>query len=91
MTVLSVASKANPAAVLPAILAAAFAVSVEPWRDIAVDYRHADSLIGNTLVELRTENGDTVTDASIMTYLDARMSNVSSGKSHAVSPMFLLV
>lgn len=86
MAVLTVASKANPAAVLPAILTAAYAVSADPRRDVDVDYRDSESVGAQArLVELRTENGDTLADTAVTSYFAEAMGRASGIKLNAVS------
>lgn len=70
MAVLTVASKANGALILPAMLAAAHVTQSNPHDGIVIEYIDVVSLgKGNEKVILTTNNGDVIVDGSVMSYL----------------------
>jgi hypothetical protein len=69
MAVLTVASKANAALILPAILAAAYTVHADPGLEVTVNYRDVESLgTQNEWLELATEDGGIVVDDAVLLY-----------------------
>lgn len=68
MAILSVAIKADPTAVLPAVLAAAFA---DPAINVAVDYKDVASL-GEPVkeVEALTEDGDRFANSAALPWFN---------------------
>lgn len=70
MGVLTVASKANDALILPVMLAAAYITQSNPHDGIEIEYKSLVSLgKGNEKVILAMNNGDVIVDGSVMPYL----------------------
>lgn len=70
MAVLTVASKANDALILPTILAAAHVTQSNPNHGIVIEYKDLVSLgKGNEKVILKVNNDNVIIDRSVMRYL----------------------
>lgn len=70
MAVLTVASKANDALILPAMLAAAHVTQSNPHDGIVIEYKDLVSLgKGKEKMILTMNNGDVIVDGSVMPYL----------------------
>jgi hypothetical protein len=70
MAVLTVASRANGALILPAMLAAAHVTQSNPHDGIVIDCKDVESLgKGNEKVMLTTNDGDVIVDGSVIPYL----------------------
>jgi hypothetical protein len=81
MAVLTAASKANAALILPAVLAATYAAYMNPRWQITVDYKDVESLgAQNEKLELTTEDGDVVIDDSILLYFHNNVVPLRHGK-----------
>lgn len=70
MAVLTVASRANDALILPAMLAAAHVMQNSPHDGIVIEYKDLVSLgKGDEKVILTMDNGEVLVDGSVMPYL----------------------
>lgn len=70
MAVLTVASKASDALILPTMLAAAHVTQSNPNHEIVIEYKDLVSLgKGDEKVILNVNNGDVIVDGSVMPYL----------------------
>ena len=70
MAILTVASKANEALILPTMLAAAHATQSSPHDEIVIKHEDVVSLgKGNEKMMFTLNNGDVLVDGSVMPYL----------------------